>query len=212
MCLERDVGDRGKRREGRFILLVGPDGSGKSTLAGKLTEELKDRFEGTLRLHWRPTLLPQAGAFLGRSVGNTSTPHAKEPHGRILSTLVLLYYWLDFFLGGWLKTWVLKRRGELIVMERGWQDIAVDARRYRLQIPPRLVFAMASLLPVPDLILVLEAPAEVLLDRKQEISAFELERQAAAWRRLPFPRRSKVVYLDASLGTEQVARSSAQYI
>jgi thymidylate kinase len=212
MCLERDVADRGKRREGRFILLVGPDGSGKSTLAGRLVEELKSRFEGTRRLHWRPRLLPQAGAFLGRSVGDTSTPHAKEPHGRILSTLVLLYYWVDFFLGGWLKTWVLKRRGELIVMERGWQDIAVDARRYRLQISPRLIFAMASLLPVPDLILVLEAPTEVLLDRKQEISAFELERQAAAWRRVPFPRRSKVVYLDASLGTEQVVRSSAQYI
>jgi thymidylate kinase len=212
MCPERNVAERGKRREGRFILLVGPDGSGKSTLAGRLIEEQKGRFGGTRRLHWRPTLLPQAGSFLGRSVGDTSTPHAKEPHGRILSTLVLLYYWLDFFLGGWLKTWVLKRRGELIVMERGWQDMAVDARRYRLQISPRLVFAMGSLLPVPDLILVLEAPTEVLLDRKQEISAFELERQAAAWRRVPFPRRSKVVYLDTSLGTEQVAQSSAQYI
>lgn len=212
MCLERDVAGRGERREGRFILLVGPDGSGKSTLGGRLVEELKDRFEGTRQLHWRPTLLPQAGAFLGRSVGDTSSPHAKEPHGRILSTLVLLYYWLDFFLGGWLKTWVLKRRGELIVMERGWQDIAVDARRYRLQISPRLVFAMASLLPVPDLILVLEAPTEVLLDRKQELSAFELERQAAAWRRVPFPGRSRVIYLDASLGTEQVAKSSTQYI
>jgi thymidylate kinase len=212
MCLERDVADRGKRREGRFILIVGPDGSGKSTLAGRLVEELKGRFEGTRRLHWRPTLLPQAGAFLGRSVGDTSTPHAKEPHGRILSTLVLLYYWLDFFLGGWLKTWVLKRRGELVVMERGWQDMAVDARRYRLQLTPRLIFAMASLLPAPDLVLVLEAPTEVLLDRKQEISAFELERQATAWRRVPFPRRSKVVYVDTSLGTEQVAQSSAQYI
>jgi energy-coupling factor transporter ATP-binding protein EcfA2 len=212
MCLERDVADRRKRPEGRFILLVGPDGSGKSTLAGRLVEELKGRFEGTRRLHWRPTILPRAGAFLGRSVGDTSTPHAEEPHGRILSILVLLYYWLDFFLGGWLKTWVLKLRGELIVMERGWQDIAVDARRYRLQISPRLVFAMASLLPVPDLILVLEAPPEVLLDRKQEISAFELERQAAAWRRVPFPRRSQVVYLDASLGTDQVAKSSTQYI
>jgi hypothetical protein len=36
MCLERDVADRGKRREGRFILVVGPDGSGKSTRAGIL--------------------------------------------------------------------------------------------------------------------------------------------------------------------------------
>jgi hypothetical protein len=59
---------------------------------------------------------------------------------------------------------------------------------------------------------VLEAPTEVLLDRKQEISALELERQAAAWRRGPFPRRSKVVYLDASLDTDQVAKSATQYI
>jgi hypothetical protein len=108
MFRERDVADPGKRREGRFILLVGPDGSGKSTLGGRLVEELTNRFEGTRQLHWRPTLLPQAGAFLGRSVGDTSSPHAKEPHGRILSTLVLLYYWLDFFLGGWLKTWGAK--------------------------------------------------------------------------------------------------------
>jgi DNA polymerase III delta prime subunit len=212
MCLEQDVADRGKRRVGRFILLVGPDGSGKSTLAGRLVEELKGRFEGTRRLHWRPRLLPQPGALLGRSAGDTSSPHAKEPRGRILSTLVLLYYWLDFFVGGWMKTSVLKRRGELIVMERGWQDIAVDPRRYRLHVSPQLVFAMARLLPAPDLIFVLEGPAHVLLGRKQEISASELERQAGAWRNVPFPRRSKVVYLNASLGRDQVAKSSTGYI
>jgi hypothetical protein len=125
---------------------------------------------------------------------------------------VLLYYWLDFFLGGWLNTSVLKRRGELIVMERGWQDIAVDARRYRLQVSPQLVFAMARLLPAPDVIFVLEGPTHVLLERKQEISASELERQTCAWRHAPFPRRSKVVYLNVSLGTDQVAKSSTGYI
>jgi energy-coupling factor transporter ATP-binding protein EcfA2 len=212
MCVERDFVHPERPRGGRLVLVVGPDGSGKSTLAGRLVEEQRGRFEGTRRFHWRPTILPRAGAFLGRSVGNTSTPHAKVPHGRILSVLVLLYYWLDFFVGGWLKTWVLKRRGELIVMERGWQDIGVDARRYRLQVPPKLVFAMARLLPAPDLILVLEAPPEVLLDRKQELPASELGRQADAWRRVQFPRRSKVVYLDTSLGTDQVARSSTRYL
>jgi energy-coupling factor transporter ATP-binding protein EcfA2 len=212
MCVEQDLAHPERRRGGRIVLVVGPDGSGKSTLAGRLVEEQRGRFDGTRRFHWRPTILPRAGALLGRSVGNTSTPHAKAPHGRILSVVVLLYYWLDFFVGGWLKTWVLKRRGELIVMERGWQDIGVDARRYRLQVPPMLVFAMARLLPAPDLILVLEAPSEVLLDRKQELPASELGRQADAWRRVPFPRRSKVVYLDTSLGTDQVARSSTQYL
>jgi hypothetical protein len=212
MWVKRDLVHPERRRGGRIVLVVGPDGSGKTTLAGRLVEELKGRFEGTRRLHWRPSVLPQAGALLGRTVGNTSTPHAKVPHGRILSMLVLFYYWVDFFVGGWLKTWVLKRRGELVVMERGWQDIGVDARRYRLQVSPKLVFAMARPLPAPDLILVLEAPAAVLLKRKQELSASELERQVGAWRRVPFPRRSKVAYLDTSLGRDQVARSSAQYL
>jgi thymidylate kinase len=212
MCVERDFVHPEGRRGGRLVLVVGPDGSGKSTLAGRLVEELRGRFKGTRRFHWRPSILPQAGALLGRSVGNTSTPHAKVPHGRILSVFVLLYYWLDFFVGGWLKTWVLKRRGELVVMERGWQDIGVDARRYRLQVSPPLVFAMARLLPAPDLILVLEAPPKVLLDRKQELPASELKRQADAWRRVPFPRRSRVIFLDTSLDRDQVARSSTRYL
>jgi GTPase SAR1 family protein len=212
MCFERDVADRGKRREGRFVLVVGPDGSGKSTLAARLVDELQGRFEGTRRLHWRPTVLPRAGELLGRSEEEPSKPHAKVPHGRALSLLVLLYYWLDFFLGGWLKIWVLKRRRELIVMERGWQDIGVDGRRYRLQVPPKVVFAMAHLLPVPDLVFVLEAPTVVLLDRKQELSASELERQAAAWRRVRFPRGSKVVYLDTSIDMDETAKSSAEHI
>jgi hypothetical protein len=75
-----------------------------------------------------------------------------------------------------------------------------------------LVFALARLLPAPDLILVLEAPAAVLLKRKQELSASELKRQADAWRRVPFPRRSRVVYMDTSVGRDQVARSSTQYL
>lgn len=211
MRMDRDLARRGSHH-GRLVLLVGPDGSGKSTLAGRLVHELSGRFNGTRQLHWRPTVLPHAGAFLGRSIGDTSKPHAKVPHGRLLSLLVLLYYWLDFFLGGWLKIAVLRRRGGLIVMERGWQDIAVDARRYRLQVSPKLVFALARLLPRPDLILVLEASTDVLLGRKQELSASELERQSAAWRRVRFPRRSRVVYLDASLGTDKVAQSSTEYV
>src|SRR5712692_6954512 len=136
MRVDRNPSRRGRQRKGKLVLVVGPDGSGKSTLANRLVDELKDRFNETRRLHWRPTLLPQAGAFLGRSVGDPSTPHAKVPHSRMLSLLVAFYYWLDFFVGGWLKTSLLRRRGELIVMERGWQDVAVDARRYRLQVSP----------------------------------------------------------------------------
>lgn len=199
-------------RRGKLVLLVGPDGSGKTTLASSLVEELAERFNGATRLHWRPSILPPAGSFIGRSVGDPSTPHAQVPHGPVLSLLVLLYYWFDFFLGGWLKLSTLLRRGVLVVMERGWQDIGVDARRYRLQMSPRVVFALSHLLRHPDLVLVLQAPEEVLLGRKQELAAEELERQSDVWRRIRFPKGTSVVYLDASVGASELLEESKGHI
>jgi thymidylate kinase len=199
---------RSRVRRGRFVVLVGPDGSGKSTLATGLLEELADRFTGTRRFHWRPSILPPAGRFVGHSIGDTTTPHAKTTHGRLLSLLVLLYYWTDFFVGGWTKVSALRRRGQLVVMERGWHDVAVDPRRYRLRVSPRLVFALAEVLPHPDVILVLEAPVEVLRRRKQELPIPELERQVALWREVRFPRRSRIVYVDASLELQDLLKLS----
>jgi thymidylate kinase len=211
MNVDGSVGGE-RSRTGQLVLVVGPDGTGKSTLATRLVSDLKGRFSLTRKIHWRPTILPKAGKLLGRPAGDPSAPHADAPHGRILSLVVLLYYWLDFFFGGWLKIWRLRRRGELIVMERGWQDVAVDGRRYRLKVSPRLIHALAHLLPNPDLVLVLEASTDVLLGRKQELPAAELERQSEAWRRMRFPRRSRVAYLDASLGLDEVVRKSSECV
>jgi hypothetical protein len=180
------------------VLIVGPDGSGKSTLARGLVSNVGRWFASVRHMHWRPGVLPRAGRIVGSRAGDPTRPHAEEPHGKVLSLGLLLYDWLDFFLGGWLRIVPIRQRGGLVVMERGWMDIAVDPRRYHLTVSERLVRLLAWPLPRPDLTIVLYGSPELLAARTDELPESELARQVEAWRRIPLPRGSAQVRLDAT--------------
>jgi hypothetical protein len=77
---------------------------------------------------------------------------------------------------------VIKIRSGLVVVERGWWDILVDPKRYRLTPTVRLVRLLGRLLPAPDLVLLLDAPAAEIHRRKRELSEREIAAQLAAWR------------------------------
>jgi energy-coupling factor transporter ATP-binding protein EcfA2 len=192
---------------GCFIVLVGADGTGKSTLAQALHVLMKDSFRRSLAFHWRPGLLPRPGSLIGREGSDPQKPHARSPYGLMLSGALLGYYWLDSFLGGWLRILPFRARTGMITAERGWWDLAVDPRRYRLTSPPWLVRALGFLLLRPDLVLLLEAPPQAILERKSEISREELERQASAWNSV-FPTDVAVVRLDASRPAVEVAKEA----
>jgi hypothetical protein len=196
---------------GLLVLVAGPDGAGKSTLADALPDLCRGMFRRGTRQHWRPGLLPRPGAFLGRELADPTRPHARPPHGRALSTALLVYYWFDFLLGGWLRTVPFRMRTGLVVLERGWWDLAVDPRRYRLDVPPRLVRAMGALLPRPDLALVLESEPALLRERKPELPEAELRRQATAWQAV-LPQRVRRQHLDASRPLHEVAGEARERV
>ena len=104
-----------------------------------------------------------------------------------------------------------KIRSGLIVVERGWWDIAIDPRRYRIAAPTALVRFLGWFLPRPDLVMVLEAPPEVLLARKSEIQRDELMRQTRAWRTV-LPRRTKRIYLDAARPRTEVRAAAREAV
>jgi thymidylate kinase len=185
-----------------FVVIVGPDGSGKSSLAARIASREKAVDHEVLHFHWRPGVLPRAGAILRTSVGDPSVPHDRPPRGSGLSVLLLVYYWVDFMLGYWLRIRPVLRRRGMVIMERGWWDFAVDPRRYRLAESPRLVRLLGLLLPQPDLLAVLEAPVEVLLGRKQELPREELTRQASEWRSVRASRTGRKIVLDATISSE----------
>lgn len=198
------------RPTGLIVLLVGPDGSGKSTLARILEEECNGLFRRQMPVHWRPGLLPRLGALAGRTQSDASSPHSQRPHGRLASQLVLAYYWLDFLAGGWLRMWPQKIRTGLVIWERGWWDMMVDPTRYRLSGASVLLRVLGRTLPRPDLTIVLEAPADVLLSRKLELSGGELSRQTEAWKQLSFPGEKRVLRLDASRDQSHVVHQARQ--
>jgi hypothetical protein len=72
----------------------------------------------------------------------------------------------------------------LVLFDRYLVDALVDRRRYRYRGPQWALHFVWSLIPKPDLVILLDAPTEVLRARKQEVSLCETERQRHAYRQL----------------------------
>jgi thymidylate kinase len=195
-------------RPGLRVLLGGPDGAGKSSLAAAVGLDRRHK----LVVHWRPGVLPRPGSLFGDGAAAPVTnPHAFDPHGPVISAMRLVYFLTDFWAGESWRVRPAERRGCLVVIERGWWDMAVDPRRYRLSVPPGLVLAIGRLIPKPDLLLVLDAPAEVLASRKQELPTEELDRQRRVWLDLTIPGAEKVV-LDATKPLDKVVADAREVI
>ena len=203
--------ERVMRPTGMVVLVSGPDGSGKSTLAEDLPGLLEGVFKRYQNQHWRPNLLPRPGSFLARVPNDPTKPHARRAYGRAVSLALLGYYWMDFFLGGWFLHWEIKIRTGLMVRERGWWDIGVDPRRYRLDVPARLVRVLGATLNRPDLALVLEGHPDVLAARKKELAGEEIERQSSAWREI-LPPSVPALYVDGGRPYQEVARIAREAV
>jgi Phosphotransferase enzyme family len=197
------LGSRIGRPTGLYVLVVGPDGCGKSSLAAVLPDACAGLFRRDYHSHWRPGLLPRPGSLAGRSGPDPSRPHDRAPHGVLVSFFLLTYYWIDFLLGGWLRLWPAKVRSGLVIVERGWWDLAVHASRW-------VVRALGRFIPEPDLVLVLDAPAVAVRARKAELPAEELERQR---RILPIAFAPfRVAALDATKSLHGVARDARERV
>jgi thymidylate kinase len=185
---------------GAVLSIVGPDGSGKTTLIDALLQGV---------LAGRPIMrIRKVGTLPRRTMpGITVTePHKDPPYPFGLSYLKTAYVFCDYFLGWWLRIRPFVKAGGWVIVERGWWDIAVDPRRYRMSTPSRLLWALGRLQPLPDLLLILEAPAEVVYARKKELTMEELDRQMRAWRK-HLPAKQKHLFIDATRPVDEVVRA-----
>jgi thymidylate kinase len=168
---------------GLSVVLLGPDGAGKSSIVGAVGPLLAPLF-ARWTCRWGPFGAPPLLKYLIRHRDDCPTDPNK-PHGfaprSLLGSLARVGYWFAYHTLGYPTFHLALARWSLVLHDRHFVDILVDPRRYRYNGPfwlPRLVW---RLIPRPDLIILLDAPAEVLQARKQEVPFEETARQRKAY-------------------------------
>ena len=179
------------------VVLLGADGAGKSSVINGLIRKLNDDGVPARTRHLKPKLvMPQ----LRKNPGSTVVdPHGKPPRGAFLS-LVKIGVWV---FEEWYATLFQEEKNTLLICDRYFHDLLIDPRRYRYGGPMWTARLIAALMPQPRLWVLLDAPPEVLRQRKQDVTAEETTRQHEAY--LAFVRRrQRHVIVDAAQPLEQV--------
>lgn len=155
-----------------WIVLLGVDGVGKSSILDLIKLNSFTPYRGIRIFHRRPGVVyakpeEDSGVILH---------YAKPPHNPVKSSLKLLVMVLDWIFGYWLHIRKWRSEGYLVISDRhSLLDMLVDPLRYRYGGPHRLVELVLPLTPQPDLVLVLDAPEDVLEARKSELTKQQIK-------------------------------------
>ena len=188
-------------RPARVIAVLGPDGAGKSTLIEALGQRLAAGGVAWRRFHWR---VPWTVAE--RPWTPVTDPHARPPRGALASVAKLAWYALSAWPCWWRNVRPFARRGGVVILDRWYDDLLCDPRRYRYGAPLAIARAVRRLVPRPDRVLVLVADPAAIAARKREVDAAELARQVLAYRRLA--ERRDAVALDCAAPIAVVAAAA----
>jgi thymidylate kinase len=187
-CLERHA-PSGRTRRGMSVAVLGPDGAGKTTLAKALGSS---------------TPLPATYLYLGVWRESRFEAQLRRVFGARLA-LRLARLMTKAVLIAWNQ-----RRGRLVVLDRYTldADLPSDDLDLKGRISARLVRRTNA---DPDLMILLDAPAELMYARKGEHGVAELRLRRNAYLAMA-KRFPQMVVVDAEQSRDEVRRQATQLI
>ena len=185
---------------GAFVVMVGPDGVGKTTVARNLIG-LHDG--PTAYFHFRPPLF---GAMAtGPPDGSAPAIDKGRATGwRALGWLRLLRTFLHLWIVHLTTVLPAIKRGTLVVGDRWVYPYLVQPHAVRFYGPRQLASLAIRALPRPDMVVNLTAPRDLILTRKAELTADQIERELVEWTNLP---RARLRTFETVGDAQEVARS-----
>ena len=197
------------RPSGLVIAVLGTDGAGKSTIIHAIAPVLAAATHGALFVkHLRPGLLPPLARMKGKKEprnGPVIDPHGSRPSGAIGSLCRLAYLLIDYSIGYWIVIRpTIARRPAIVLFDRYAYDMAIDPRRFRIDLPVRCIRWFLRLAPRPDLIFCLHGDPTVIARRKGELPVAEIGRQTQAL--LDFAANESRAIVVSTEGTVEQAR------
>ena len=192
---------------GLWVVILGPDGVGKTSVLDRVYKDLAPAFWRKASFHLRPHL----GRGKATVFSPVTDPHGKPPRGVLLSTAKLFYFLFDYFFGYALLVQPKLVQATFILFDRYFHDLLVDPKRYRYGGAMWLARLVGRCVPKPDLWVLLDAPGEIVVARKGEISLAEATRQRQAYRDVLAPFQN-VARVDASQPLDAVVRDVEDHI
>lgn len=204
----------------KFIAVEAPDGTGKTTFIDELCVRLAEMFVCDIEkmhvYHFRPTILPNLGA-VGEKAGvmkqdtDFTNPHRNKPANKISSFIRMAYYWMDYIIGGIICIRKDVQFDKFSIFDRYIYDFIVDPYRSRINLPLPIRKLFVKTVHQPQIVFVLMADAEVVYNRKQELTLYEITRQLKEFKKLKDV-SSNCFMLNANLTPDEIVDEAMKVI
>jgi thymidylate kinase len=183
------------RPPGLWITFLGPDGSGKTTVGTRVEQDLASAFSSIKWYQRRPLGYSSWRWVMRRYREMYSSPpdrglssaadgkvHRDEPIRGLSISLGKLAFWWAFTVFGHMVD-IRPRLVDhtLVIFDRYLWDLLVYPEHYRYGGPLWLARFVSRFIPQPNIVILLDAPPEVIQARKQEVPFEETARQRQAY-------------------------------
>jgi thymidylate kinase len=170
-----------KKSNGFIVTFSGVDGAGKSTVIENIAYRIEKQFrKKVVVLRHRPSVLPILSVWSkGKEKAHQDTISSLPRQGKnssfLSSLLRFTYYYCDYLFGQFVIYFKHILRGHVVIYDRYYFDFINDSKRSNIVLPKNISRFGYNLLLKPKYNFFLFADANIILNRKKELSKETIE-------------------------------------